>query len=123
VNQSLFLCLALVAGNTVSAQVLRPIPIPGSIEAENYDTNGAGVSYFDADSGNAGNTYRTDDVDIEATTDIGGGHNVGWIVPGEWLRYTITVQETAVYEFAFRVASASGQGNIQLSLEGCPFVR
>ena len=104
-----------------SAQVLRPIPIPGNIEAENYDTNGAAVSYFDTDSGNTGHTYRTDDVDIEATTDIGGGHNVGWIVSGEWLKYTITVQETAVYQFVFRVASASGQGNIQLSLDSLPF--
>ena len=49
------------------------------IEAENYKPGGQGVSYYDRSSGNAGRTYRSDDVDIQATTDVGGGFNVGWI--------------------------------------------
>src|ERR1051325_5747074 len=102
------------------AQVVRPIPVPGRVEAENYDTNGPGVSYYDDGAGNAGGVYRTDDVDIEVTTDTGGGYNVAWIGSGEWLNYTLNVQESAVYQFAFRVASASGAGNIQVSLDGLP---
>lgn len=114
----LILLLGLAAA---SAQVVRPIPIPGRIEAENYDTNGPGVSFYDTTAGNSGGVYRSDDVDIEATTDTGGGYNVGWIATGEWLNYTLNVQTTAVYQIAFRVASANGPGNIQLTLDGIPF--
>jgi len=113
-------CLALAFASEVAAEVVRPIPVPGRIEAENYDTNGPGVSYYDKGVGNAGNVYRADDVDIEATTDIDGGYNVGWIDSGEWLNYSLNVQETAVYEFSFRVASASTAGSIQVSIDGLP---
>ncbi len=113
-------CLGLNLVHEASAQVVRPTPVPGRIEAENYDTNGPPVSYYDDNPGNAGNVYRTDDVDIEATSDAGGGHNVGWIGSGEWLNYTLNVQTTAVYQLAFRVASGSGPGNIQVALDGLP---
>src|SRR6516162_9399903 len=71
--------LLVVSAIPVQAGVVRPIPVPGRIEAEDYDTNGAGVSYQDTAPGNSGNVYRQDDVDIEPTTDTGGGYNVGWI--------------------------------------------
>ena len=103
-----------------SAQVVRPIPVPGRIEAENYDTNGPGVSFFDNSAGNSGGVYRSDDVDIEATTDAGGGYNIGYVASGEWLNYTLNVQTTAVYQVAFRVASGNGAGNIQVALDGLP---
>lgn len=102
------------------AQVERPIPVPGRIEAEDYDTNGPGVSYYDDTAGNSGGVYRTDGVDLEATQDSGGGYNVGYVASGEWLNYTLTVQTTAVYQVAFRVASATGVGNIQVLLDGLP---
>jgi hypothetical protein len=112
--------LGLILTHEASAQVVRPIPVPGRIEAENYDTNGPGVSYYDSTPGNSGLVYRTDDVDIEATSDVGGGFDVGWIASGEWLNYTLNVQTTAVYQLAFRIASANGAGNIQVALDGLP---
>src|ERR1022692_2972076 len=83
----------LLGCQEASAQVT----VPGRIEAENYDTNGPGISYYDVSTGNNGGVYRSDDVDIESTTDTGGGYDVGWISAGEWLTYTVNVQETAVY--------------------------
>jgi len=115
---ALLFCAGLSA--TVFGQVVRPIPVPGRIEAEHYDTNGPGVSYFDNSAGNSGGVYRTDDVDIEATADAGGGYNVGYVATGEWLNYTLNVQTTAVYQIAFRVASANGAGSLQLVLDGLP---
>ena len=103
-----------------AAQVARPIPVPGRIEAENYDTNGPGISFFDTTAGNSGGAYRSDDVDIEVTTDLGGGYDVGYIASGEWLNYSLNVQTTAVYQIAFRVASGNGTGNIQTSVDGVP---
>jgi len=42
---------------------------------------------------NVGGQYRPDEgVDIEKTSDTGGGYNVGWISEGEWLEYTIRVR-------------------------------
>ena len=56
-----------------------PWPVPGIIQAENFDNGGKGVAYFDTTRGNAGGAYRSTDVDIQATSDTGGGYNVGWI--------------------------------------------
>ena len=58
------LWIALFALPEASAQVVRPIPVPGRIEAENYDTNGPGISFYDDTAGNSGSVYRSDDVDI-----------------------------------------------------------
>lgn len=104
----------------VAAQVVRPIPVPGRIEAENYDTNGPGVSFSDNTPGNSGGMYRNDDVDIETCSDVGGGFNLGYVASGEWLHYTLNVQTAAVYQLSFRVASANGAGSIQASLNGIP---
>ena len=50
--------LSLWLGHAVFAQVVRPIPVPGRVEAENYDTNGPGISYHDDGAGNAGAKIR-----------------------------------------------------------------
>jgi len=83
-----------------------PHPVPGKIEAEDYDTGGEGVAYHDTTLGNEGGEYRGDDVDIEIATDMGGGYNVGWIEEGEWLTYTVDVAPTGLYDIQVRVASA-----------------
>lgn len=114
------LSLVMLSWLESSGQVVRPIPIPGRIEAENYDTNGAGISFYDNTPGNSGGVYRTDDVDIEATSDVGGGYNIGYVATGEWLNYTLNVSNTAVYQVAFRVASGNGVGNIRVALDGVP---
>ena len=58
-------CAGLIVLEKAPAQVARPIPVPGRIEAEDYDTNGPGISYYDTTPGNSGAAYRNDDVDIE----------------------------------------------------------
>jgi hypothetical protein len=80
--------------------------IPGKIEAEDYDTGGPDIAYYDTTVGNEGGEYRTDDVDIEITTDVDGGYNVGWAEEGEWLAYTVEVASTGLYDIQARVASA-----------------
>lgn len=85
-----------------------PHPIPGKIEAEDFDAGGEGVAYHDDTPGNYGGQYRSENVDIEATTDAGGGYSVGWTEQGEWLSYSVYVTETARYDTKVRVASAVG---------------
>jgi hypothetical protein len=91
-----------------------PWPIPGIIEAENYDLGGEGVAYHDLDANNQGGQYRPNEgVDIEQCSE--GGYNVGWISTGEWIKYTVSVLKTGVYKLRMRVASTSSEGIIHIS--------
>jgi hypothetical protein len=90
--------------------------IPGMIQAEDYDVGGSGVAYADTTAEGEGN-YRDGAVDIQETTDDGGGYNVGWTEAGEWTEYTVETV-TGTYEARFRVASDDGGGRIRLLLDG-----
>jgi len=90
--------------------------IPGTIEAENYDTGGEGVGYHDSTSGNAGALYRNDDVDIQSTSDIGGGYNVCSVTNGEWLKYSVFIPSPGTYDLEMRVARLP-EGNSSLHVE------
>jgi len=105
----------VVTGAAESAYGGSAAAIPGTVQAENYDVGGESVAYHDSDPTNTGGVYRTDGVDIQATTDTGGGYNVGWTNAGEWLRYSVNVAAAGVYTVSFRVASMSGGGSIHLA--------
>ncbi|MBI3856650.1 MAG: carbohydrate-binding protein, partial [Planctomycetes bacterium] len=89
--------------------------LPGAVEIEDFDDGGEGVGYHDTDAVNSGGQYRTTGVDIEASSDAGGGYNVGWLSPGEWLQYTVTVATAGTYDVSFRVASALTGGTMHLA--------
>jgi phosphatidylserine/phosphatidylglycerophosphate/cardiolipin synthase-like enzyme len=95
-----------------------PAPLPGTIQAENFDEGGQAVAYNDASAGNSGGKYRSTDVDIENTGDAGGGFNVGWMSVGEWLKYTVNVTAAGTYDLEFRLASAGGGGTFHLESNG-----
>ncbi|MEE3327813.1 MAG: carbohydrate-binding protein [Myxococcota bacterium] len=95
-----------------------PTPIPGRIEAEDYDSGCNGVAFWDMDVTNQGGAYRSDAVDIEEAEDGGGGFNVGWLRDGEWLGYTVEVEEAGVYDLAFRVASNGDGSTFRLEWDG-----
>ena len=108
--------------------------VPGLIFAPDFDMGRNHYAYFDTDTANytgmppdndytdynSGNSYRNDAVDIEPCMDNAGitnGYNVGWVVPGEWMNYTVfsdTVPGT--YDVNYRVASAASGGEIKLRL-------
>lgn len=93
-----------------------PSAVPGEIiriEAEDY------TRFYDRTQGNAGRKYRNDAVDLEATSDVGGGHNVGWIRQGEWLTYDVALPERGTYTLAARVASKrSGPFSMKATIGG-----
>jgi probable HAF family extracellular repeat protein len=94
-----------------------PWPIPGTIQAEDFDAGGEGVGYHDSDTGNTGGAYRPTDVDIELTSDTGGGSNVGWIAAGEWLAYTANVGSAGPYTLDARVASNGAGGTFHIEVD------
>jgi peptidyl-Asp metalloendopeptidase len=66
----------------------------------------------------AENYFANNGVQTEATTDTGGGQNVGWIEANDWMAYSnITIPTTGTYTIEYRVASPSG-GRLSADLNG-----
>jgi hypothetical protein len=82
-----------------------PAAVPGTVQAENYDTGGQGVAYNVTSVNGTGNSYRSDGVDLEATTDTGGGLDLGWTGSGQWFKYTVDAATAGTYTVGLRVAS------------------
>ena len=95
-----------------------PVALPGRVQFENYDVGGKEIAYHDTTGGNTGNVYRANSVDIEATADSGGGYDVGWTMPGEWLKYTVNVTATATYTFDVRLAAKAAGGTFHIEVDG-----
>lgn len=96
-----------------------PFVFPTRVQAEDYDAGGEGVAYHDANSANNGGQYRPGEgVDIESCTDAGGGYNVGWVNPGEYVEYTVNVPVSGHYPIEARVASQSVGGTFHLAFNG-----
>lgn len=68
--------------------------IPGRIEAEDY--------------------FFQSGVELETTTDVGGGQNIGFLDPGDYLDYEINVSSAGMYSVEYRTASQNATGGIQL---------
>ena len=81
--------------------------VPGTVQAENYDTGGQGVAYNATSVNGTGNSYRSDGVDLETTTDTGGGYDLGWTAAGQWFKYTVNVATAGTYTVGLRLAAPS----------------
>ena len=93
--------------------------IPGKIEAELYDEGAPGKAYYDVDKKNLGADYReVTQVDIEKRSDASNGHGIGWTRKGEWLNYSVYVQETGTYTIEMSVASKRMGGLFVLKIKG-----
>jgi len=94
-----------------------PAPVPGTIQAANYDTGGPGTAYNVASANGTANSYRSDGVDLEDTADTqdtspaGGAYDIGWTTPGQWFNYTVQVTTAGIYTVSFRVASPYGMAD------------
>lgn len=95
-----------------------PIPVPGVVQAENFNTGAGGIAYHDTDISNNGAAYRSTAVDLEQTNDAGGGFAVRDMLNGEWLKYTINVTMTNNYSITARVASLVSGNLIRLEIDG-----
>lgn len=90
----------ICAGGTTGITPIRvsarcaPLPVPGKIEAEAY-SDSSGIA-------------------SQATTDAGGGRNIGWIENGDWANYYVQVAASTRYLIRYRIASAGISGSIDL---------
>ena len=101
-----------------------PHSIPGIIYASDFDLGRNGSAYYDNEIANfqvstgtftpwnTGWTYRNDGVDLQVCEDNinTNGINVAWIGTGEWTKYSISVEDSGLYNIHMRVASETGDG-------------
>ena len=98
-------------------EAFKPHPVPGTVEAEDFDAGCPGDAYYDRDNVNEGGQHRPQEgVDVEKCA--AGGYNVGWTRAGEWMAYTVTVSKTATYLVSFHVASSYDSGKFHLESDG-----
>ena len=92
--------------------------VPGVIQAEDFNTGGENVGYYDTTASNFGGIYRpNEDVDIELN-EAGNSPVVCYIRPGEWLKYTVNAKETGDYDVVFRVSSEQATTQMRLQVDG-----
>lgn len=89
-----------------------PIALPGILQAEDFDIGVNGVAFSDTDDKNDGGKYRTNGVDIgsQATNE----YFVGWTSAGEWLEYTVKVDESQLMIWSAKVSSANTGASIRI---------
>ncbi|TRX60640.1 carbohydrate-binding protein [Fulvivirga sp. M361] len=91
--------------------------LPGSVEAEHFDTGGQGVAYNDTGANNIGGSFRTSE-GVDITSLAAGGHTVGWTANGEWLEYTVNFNVSQDYDFFPSVSSPSSSGRLRILIDG-----
>ncbi len=92
--------------------------VPGVIEFEHFDDGAQGVAYSDTTLANKGGKYRESRVDIERSTDQGGGYDVYLTAAGEWLKFSITAPTGGEYRTELRVGlSPTAQGSVTVAFD------
>lgn len=91
------------------------------IEAENFDYDpikqGEGRVYHDESSNNTGNAYRNFDA-VDITESSSNSYHISSIASGEWLTYTVSVPETALYRIKIKYAASELGAGIKFSFGG-----
>ena len=98
-----------------------PVNLPGVVQAENFDNGGNYVGYFNLDAKDYGSgaSYRPGtSVGVEYTGDTGGGYDIGYTKEGQYLRYTVNVANSGLYNMQLRVASLGPGGYYHASFDG-----
>lgn len=85
-------------GSTPPGNTCNTVVVPGLLQAEGY--------------------CQMSGVQVEPSSDAGGGQNIGYIDSGDWLTYKIDVKSGGSYKISYRVASANGGGQLQLEQGG-----
>lgn len=118
-------CIAVVGATAVAvAGDTKPYSnriqvIPGKIEAEHFDLGPPGEAYYDVDEQNQGADYREPtQVDIEQRDDASNGHGIGWTRKGEWLVYSVDVEDAGEFILEIPVASNKTGGVFHIEFDG-----
>ena len=81
-----------------SGAVDNAISLPGTLEVEDF-VNQSGI-------------------EVENTSDVGGGKNIGYIENGDFTNYKVTVAEAGDYQVQAKVATNTTGGTIKIEADG-----
>ena len=96
ITSSLNAKLPTFQNKLVNNYLITRLLIPGKIQAENY-SNQSGLQ-------------------LEDTSDLGGGKNIAYTDPGDFAEYLIYISEDGYYNLNVRTASQSSVGKIEFEL-------
>ncbi len=86
------------SGGSDNQQPQITYAVPGTIQAENYSAM-LGIQ-------------------LENTSDVGGGSNIGYVDVGDWLEYKIDVAAAGNYLVEYRLASQAGSAGFDSLIDG-----
>lgn len=94
----------------------RYAEVPGRVEAEYYNPD----AFEDSTPANQGEAFRVGEaVDI---VDFDGGYAVGYMTGGEWLEYSVYVEQAGDYDITMRFGSVDANRTFSLSQCGTPLL-
>lgn len=100
---------------------LPPATVPCRIQAENFDRGGEGSAYHMEHGENAGGQYRSEAVNIELCSDIGGGYDVFDLTAGEWLEYTVNITKNLtaknLYHILLRLSCCTPDTRVHVEVD------
>jgi hypothetical protein len=94
---------------------------PRIIPMRDFDMGGEGVAFHESDEYNYSpelDDYRRSHGDMNSfSVEVENGINIGWIVPGEWLLYTVEVRDAGEYRLSVSVSTIN-EGTFHLEVDG-----
>jgi O-glycosyl hydrolase len=96
---------------------------PITIQAEDYDVGGEGVAFHDTTpTTNSGGAYRTgganDGVDVKLITNTTNLYRLGDAFAGEWVEYSIDVQQGGDYKLDLRLSQKDPNAKMHVEIDG-----
>lgn len=93
------------------------LQLPGTLQAENFDGGADGISFHDSDNVDEGNVgYRKDNGGVDIVTG-NKGYAIGYTANGEWLEYTVDVNQAGVYLYNAHVSSGTTGSGFSVSIK------
>jgi len=94
-----------------------PFNATSTIQAEDFDNGGEGISFHNNSHRKRG-LYRRSPVELFSASTDGGGYYVGSIRRGEWLEYTVKVSTSGLYTFQGRFQPAGSGASFHVEVDG-----
>ncbi|MCR5139247.1 MAG: endo-1,4-beta-xylanase [Bacteroidaceae bacterium] len=85
----------------------KTLNLPGTVQFEDFDKGGEGLSFHDSDDKDEGDAhYRSDNEGVDIVKG-NGGNAIGYTAANEWLEYTVNVAEAGTYNYEAYVSSGT----------------
>ncbi len=94
----------------------KSVSLPGTLQFEDFDKGGEGLSFHDSDDKDEGDAkYRSDNEGVDIVKG-NGGSAIGYTAANEWLEYTVNVTEEGAYNYEAYVSSGTTGAGFTISL-------